>query len=296
MKKVLSVTLAFAMVLSLLPAAAFAEDTAPAQKVNLVLVDGQSNAAGSAGEMRGATVAMPDEGEAYIWDGDAAVDLNEYVSAKVESNNTKSVGFHPALAKALNEETGLPTVIIHLGHSGKQISAWRTQYTSTGVAAINACKEWLVDNGFQIANSGYVWLQGESDSCPDFVADYCNYATLNEYYDAYLDIHDAYTEALGEGAVGGMICSVVFMIVYSIVLQFGFGFQVNYLYAVIYGLLGSAVGILGDLCFSVVKRQTGIKDYGNLIPGHGGVLDRFDSMMMVGPLMEALLILIPLAV
>ena len=99
-----------------------------------------------------------------------------------------------------------------------------------------------------------------------------------------------------EGAVGGMICSVVFMIVYSIVLQFGFGFQVNYLYAVIYGLFGSAVGILGDLCFSVVKRQTGIKDYGNLIPGHGGVLDRFDSMMMVGPLMEALLILIPLAV
>ena len=99
-----------------------------------------------------------------------------------------------------------------------------------------------------------------------------------------------------EGAIGGIICAVVAMVVYSVVLQFAFGFQVKYLYAVIYGLLGSLVGIFGDLCFSVVKRQTGIKDYGNLIPGHGGVLDRFDSMMLVGPLMESLLILIPLAV
>ncbi len=99
-----------------------------------------------------------------------------------------------------------------------------------------------------------------------------------------------------EGAVGGVICAVVGMIIYCVVLQFVFQFSVNYGFAIIYGLLGSLVGIFGDLCFSVVKRQTGIKDYGNLIPGHGGILDRFDSMMMVGPLMESLLILIPLAV
>jgi len=99
-----------------------------------------------------------------------------------------------------------------------------------------------------------------------------------------------------EGAVGGIISAIVCMVIYCIVLQFAFDFEVRYAFAVIYGLLGSLVGIFGDLCFSVVKRQTGIKDYGNLIPGHGGVLDRFDSMMMVGPLMESLLILIPLAV
>lgn len=95
-----------------------------------------------------------------------------------------------------------------------------------------------------------------------------------------------------EGAVGGVLCAIACMVLYALVMQL-LSFRVNYLYAVIYGLLGSAFGVFGDLCFSVIKRQTGIKDYGNLIPGHGGVLDRFDSMMMVGPLMEALLLLIP---
>lgn len=95
-----------------------------------------------------------------------------------------------------------------------------------------------------------------------------------------------------EGAIGGVLCAIVCMVLYALVMQL-LSFRVNYLYAVIYGLLGSVFGVFGDLCFSVIKRQTGIKDYGNLIPGHGGVLDRFDSMTMVGPLMEALLLLIP---
>lgn len=99
-----------------------------------------------------------------------------------------------------------------------------------------------------------------------------------------------------EGAIGGVVAATVFMFIYGLVLQFAFGFQIRYIIAILYGLIGSLAGVFGDLCFSVVKRQTGIKDYGNLIPGHGGVLDRFDSMMMVGPLMEALLILIPMAV
>lgn len=99
-----------------------------------------------------------------------------------------------------------------------------------------------------------------------------------------------------EGAVGGILCAIVCMLVYGLILDLPFealNFRVNYLAAILYGLIGSVAGIFGDLCFSVIKRQTGIKDYGNLIPGHGGILDRFDSMCMVGPLVEALLLLIP---
>ena len=99
-----------------------------------------------------------------------------------------------------------------------------------------------------------------------------------------------------EGVVGGVIAAIAGMLIYCLVLQVFFELRPNYLFALIYGFLGAAAGVFGDLCFSVVKRQNDIKDYGNLIPGHGGILDRFDSMMVVGPLAEILLVLLPLAV
>ena len=99
-----------------------------------------------------------------------------------------------------------------------------------------------------------------------------------------------------EGALGGLVTAMVGMLIYALILDLGFRFEVNYAMAILYGAFGSLAGVFGDLCFSVIKRQTGIKDYGNLIPGHGGVMDRFDSMMTVAPLVEALLIIAPFAV
>jgi len=96
-----------------------------------------------------------------------------------------------------------------------------------------------------------------------------------------------------EGLFGGILFAVIGMLVYCLVMDKGFGSHVNYLYAITYGIIGALAGTFGDLSFSAIKRQAGIKDYGNLIPGHGGVLDRFDSVIIVAPLTELLLMALP---
>ena len=96
-----------------------------------------------------------------------------------------------------------------------------------------------------------------------------------------------------EGVAGGLASAMVGMLLYAVILQLVFRFQVNYGAALLYGLMGSGVGVFGDLCFSIIKRLSGIKDFGTLIPGHGGFFDRFDSMVTVAPLMEALILLLP---
>ena len=99
-----------------------------------------------------------------------------------------------------------------------------------------------------------------------------------------------------EGVVGGVVGAIVGVALYCLILEKCFHFEVHYLYVPIYGIFGSLGAVFGDLCFSAIKRQTGIKDYGNLIPGHGGILDRFDSMTIVAPLTEVLMLLIPMVV
>ncbi len=99
-----------------------------------------------------------------------------------------------------------------------------------------------------------------------------------------------------EGALGGIGAGVLAMLLYTFILDVPLRFDVSYGAAIVYGIFGCLVGELGDLCFSVIKRQTGIKDYGNLIPGHGGVLDRFDSILAVSPLVEALLLIMPVII
>lgn len=99
-----------------------------------------------------------------------------------------------------------------------------------------------------------------------------------------------------EGAIGGVICAMIGMEIYGLILKYLCGLQVDLLLCLLYGFLGAGASILGDLFFSAMKRQTGIKDYGKIIPGHGGIMDRLDSLTLVSPLMEALLLLLPFAV
>lgn len=84
-----------------------------------------------------------------------------------------------------------------------------------------------------------------------------------------------------EGAVGGVLGSVILCGLFGYILGQGSEMIIA---CVIIGFVGSIVAQLGDLSASAFKRQMGIKDYGNLIPGHGGILDRFDSVLFTAPM------------
>ncbi len=88
-----------------------------------------------------------------------------------------------------------------------------------------------------------------------------------------------------EGAIGGVVGAIVLGVVYGLIVQ-------KYIPDVphaplIFGIIcmfAAAAGQVGDLAASAIKRKVGIKDYSKLIPGHGGILDRFDSVIMVAPI------------
>ena len=92
-----------------------------------------------------------------------------------------------------------------------------------------------------------------------------------------------------EGAVGGIVFAVLIMLLLGIGMEHWQLIQINYSRLFIYSVMASAVGQFGDLCMSSVKRVCGIKDFGNIMPGHGGILDRFDSLMFVAPIVYYLL-------
>ncbi|MBO5454004.1 MAG: phosphatidate cytidylyltransferase [Clostridia bacterium] len=87
-----------------------------------------------------------------------------------------------------------------------------------------------------------------------------------------------------EGAIGGIIGAVAVFVIYGIILNRYAGVNVNYALLCVLAFLCALVSEIGDLIASVIKRQFGIKDFGNLLPGHGGIMDRVDSISVVAPL------------
>jgi phosphatidate cytidylyltransferase len=87
-----------------------------------------------------------------------------------------------------------------------------------------------------------------------------------------------------EGAIGGVVVAVLLGTAYAWIVQYALGYsdRTKVILAVICGL-GSILAEMGDLAASAIKRNKDIKDYGNIIPGHGGVLDRFDSVIVTAP-------------
>ncbi len=89
-----------------------------------------------------------------------------------------------------------------------------------------------------------------------------------------------------EGSVFGLIGGMASVMIFAIIMRFGFNRQiVNLIPLALVGLVCSLVGQIGDLSESIIKRQIGVKDFGNIFPGHGGVMDRFDSVFFVAPVL-----------
>ncbi|MGN0665113.1 MAG: phosphatidate cytidylyltransferase [Huintestinicola sp.] len=92
-----------------------------------------------------------------------------------------------------------------------------------------------------------------------------------------------------EGAIGGVAVTAIVFAVYGFCYQQfmsavkGVDFEVNYLLLIAVSIICAPVSMIGDLSASLIKRENDVKDFGNLMPGHGGMMDRFDSVFFVLP-------------
>lgn len=96
-----------------------------------------------------------------------------------------------------------------------------------------------------------------------------------------------------EGYIGGFLAGMAFAVAYGAIVSSIAVVEANYLSLTLCGLFGALATELGDLAFSFVKREYGVKDFGHLLPGHGGMLDRFDSMIFCGPVVLFIVRLLP---
>ena len=86
-----------------------------------------------------------------------------------------------------------------------------------------------------------------------------------------------------EGCIAGIVGAVIIALIYTYAINSIKGFEYSYIYITIFTIILSIIGQIGDFAASSIKRYVDVKDYSNLIPGHGGMLDRIDSLMFLAP-------------
>ncbi|MGN1114083.1 MAG: phosphatidate cytidylyltransferase [Oscillospiraceae bacterium] len=124
---------------------------------------------------------------------------------------------------------------------------------------VTLCGSWLADSGAYFAGTFF----GKTPLCPKISP-----------------------KKTVEGVIGGVVTNGVLFLIIGLVYEYLLdGAPLHYVFMILSGMICAVIGLVGDLTASVIKRQYGIKDYGNIMPGHGGVMDRFDSFMFVAPFM-----------
>lgn len=120
---------------------------------------------------------------------------------------------------------------------------------------------------------GVPWL---ADSCAYFAGNYIGKRKLCPVISPNKTVEGAVAGVIG-GTLSALLIGFIFQLIYGQVSMY-------YGYLLLVGLLCSVVSIFGDLTFSVIKRSCKIKDFGSIMPGHGGLLDRFDSVIFCIPI------------
>ncbi len=97
-----------------------------------------------------------------------------------------------------------------------------------------------------------------------------------------------------EGSIGGIIGVMLIIVAYAYIAGNIMNMSVNIYSAIAAGIVAGIVSQFGDLCASIIKREHNVKDFGNIMPGHGGVMDRFDSLLFVAPALYYILKFFPI--
>lgn len=95
-----------------------------------------------------------------------------------------------------------------------------------------------------------------------------------------------------EGCIGGTLGAIIVVIIYTYCINKFLNFEYSYIYVSITTCILSIISQIGDFAASTIKRYVNVKDYSELIPGHGGMLDRIDSLLFIAPFAYALFTLI----
>ena len=96
-----------------------------------------------------------------------------------------------------------------------------------------------------------------------------------------------------EGSLGGILFAVLGCMLYGFIVEKATGLDARYLVFALLGFVLSIISQIGDLWASLIKREYGVKDYSKMLPGHGGVMDRFDSILAISTVLMAVCMLFP---